>query len=67
VLAAAHAADPVGLKMMQEIMRLPIARQTCAFRDADVFRLMAQLNPSLLTALKRCRWSEIERNRMGDF
>jgi len=35
--------------------------------DADVFRIMAQLNPSLLTALKRCRWSEIKRNRMGDF
>lgn len=65
-LAAIEPADDLGLKMMQEITRLPAPRQTCAFRDADVFRLMAQLNPSLLTALKRCRWSAIERNEMGD-
>jgi hypothetical protein len=46
-----------------------VANRTADMRlsDADVFRIMAQLNPSLLTALKRCRWSEIERNRMGDF
>lgn len=65
-VAAIEPADPVGLKMMQEITRLPIERQVCAFRDANVFRLMAQLNPSLLVALKRCRWSVLDRNKMGD-
>ncbi|MCJ9701729.1 hypothetical protein [Bradyrhizobium sp. SHOUNA76] len=65
-VAAIEAADPVGLKMMHEIMRLPIERQIHAFRDADVFRLMAQLNPSLLAALKRCRWGAFDRSRMGD-
>lgn len=66
-VAAIEPADPVGLKMMQEITRLPVDRQVCAFKDGNVFRLMAQLNPSLLTALKRCRWGAIECNKMGDF
>ena len=48
--------DPVGLKMVSEITKLPIANQSTAFKNGDVFRLLAQLNPSLLRALELCRW-----------
>ena len=65
-VALIEPADPIGLKMMLEIMRLPIERQVCAFTDADVFRLMAQLNPSLLAALKRCRWNVHDLEKMGE-
>jgi hypothetical protein len=66
-VAAIEPADPVGLKMIREIMKLPIDRQTRAFSDGDVFRLLAQLNPSLLTALKRCHWCQGDRQAMGDY
>jgi hypothetical protein len=57
-VAAIEPIDPVGLKMVREITSLPIAKQTTAFKDSDVFRLLAQLNPSLLRALRLCRWYE---------
>jgi hypothetical protein len=53
-VTAIEPVDAVGSEMMREIMRLPVERQVLAFRDGDVFRLMARLNPSLLQALKLC-------------
>jgi hypothetical protein len=53
-VAAIEPADAVGVKMIREIMKLPVERQTRAFDDGDVFRLLAQLNPSLLRALRLC-------------
>jgi hypothetical protein len=40
--------------MFKELNSLSIGKQTQAFRDGDVFRLLAKLNPSLLTALRLC-------------
>jgi hypothetical protein len=51
------AIDPcceTGRKMFEELDSLPLEKRTTAFHDGDVFRLLAELNPSLLTALRIC-------------
>jgi hypothetical protein len=65
-VAAIEPADPVGVKMIREIMKLPVERQTRAFDDGGVFRLLGRLNPSLLTALKLCCWYGDDQERMAD-
>jgi hypothetical protein len=40
------------------VQSLPVEKQTQAFDNCDVFRLFAELNPSLLTALRLCRFHE---------
>ena len=44
-----------GNEILREIMSLSVGRQTLAFDEGDVFRLLAKLNPSLLAALRLCR------------
>jgi len=65
-IAAIEPADPVGLDMMQAVNEVAIPEQIQTFRKGDVFRLMAQLNPSLLKALKLCRWPDLQKQKMGD-
>src|SRR5260370_33659425 len=48
-----HCCD-TGAAMLHEINSLPVEKQTTAFSDADAFRLLAKLNPSLLRALELC-------------
>jgi hypothetical protein len=43
-------------QMFRELNSLPIERRCTVFADGDVFRLLAKLNPSLLTALRLCRF-----------
>jgi hypothetical protein len=50
--------DEVGQQMLSEICSLPIEKQTQAFSAGDVFRLLAKLNPSLLSALRLCKFNE---------
>lgn len=45
-----------GQKILRQITSLPVEKQIRAFSDGDVFRLLAKLNPSLLTALGLCAW-----------
>jgi hypothetical protein len=56
-VAAIEPCCETGRKMFQELHSLPIEKQTQAFHDGDVFRLLAKLNPSLLTALRLCTWN----------
>ncbi len=53
-IAAVEPCCDVGADILREINSLPIERQTTAFNDGDVFRLLAKLNPSLLRALELC-------------
>lgn len=53
-VAAIEPCCETGRKMFQELNSLPIEKQTRAFDTGDVFRLLARLNPSLLTALRLC-------------
>jgi hypothetical protein len=43
--------------MFQELNSLPVEKRSQAFRDGDVFRLLAKLNPSLLRALRLCQFN----------
>jgi hypothetical protein len=55
--AAVAAIEPIcdrGMQMLLEIFSLPGEKQTQAFARGDVFRILARLNPSLLTALRLC-------------
>ena len=55
---AVAAIDPMcdaGRKILREITSLEPSRQMQAFQAGNVFRLIAKLNPSLLTALRLCR------------
>jgi hypothetical protein len=45
----------IGAQMLKEIHSLDRSQQFRAFREGDVFRLMAKLNPSLLRALELCQ------------
>ena len=58
-VAAIEPCCEIGRKMLAEIHSLPIAKQTSAFCDGDVFQLLAKLNPSLLAALRLCRLGPI--------
>jgi hypothetical protein len=52
---AVQAIEPccdIGAQMLKEIHSLDRRQQFRAFREGDVFRLMAKLNPSLLRALE---------------
>jgi hypothetical protein len=53
-VAAIEPCCNTGAAMLHEIHSLDVAKQTSAFQDGDVFRLLAQLNPSLLVALRLC-------------
>lgn len=53
-VAAVQPCCKIAAKMIYEIMRAPIERQTMIFADADLFRKLAQINPSLITALELC-------------
>jgi hypothetical protein len=53
-VAAIEPACETGRKMLREIHSLPVEKQTSAFNEGDVFRLLAKLNSSLLAALKLC-------------
>jgi hypothetical protein len=53
-VAAIEPACETGRKMLAEIHSLPVEKQTQAFVQGDVFRLLARLNPSLLVALRLC-------------
>ena len=57
-VAAIEPADATGRKMIREITKLPMRQQMRAFQEGEVFRLLAQLNPSLLRALELCHWHE---------
>lgn len=60
--AAVMAIEPIddtGAEIISEICSLPVEKQTRAFGDGDVFRLLAKLNPSLLVALRLCDIGEI--------
>jgi hypothetical protein len=59
---AIAAVDPMcvkGVQIFSEILDLPVEKQTKAFSAGDVFRLLARLNPNLLTALRLCRLGSI--------
>jgi hypothetical protein len=43
-----------AVQMMNELHKVPRSEVTRTFRDADMFRLLAKLNPSLLRALELC-------------
>jgi hypothetical protein len=58
-VAAIEPCCETGRKMFQELNSLPIEKQTQAFQDGDVFRLLAKLNPSLLSGLRLCQFNEI--------
>jgi hypothetical protein len=47
-----------AVQMLHELHKVHITQQTRAFIDGDVFRLLTQLNPSLLRALELCRYNE---------
>src|ERR1700686_4225302 len=53
-VAAIEPCCETGEKILLEIFSLPFGEQTRAFSKGDVFRLLANLNPSLLTALRLC-------------
>lgn len=56
---AISAVQPIcsrGRAIMKQIHALPVEKQCRAFGDGDVFRILAKLNPSLLTALQVCTW-----------
>ena len=58
---AAAAIEPcceTGRKMFQELNSLPMEKRSRAFDTGDVFRLLANLNPSLLSALRLCQFNE---------
>jgi hypothetical protein len=60
--AAVAAIEPpceTGRKMLREIHSLPVGKQTSAFCEGDVFRLLAKLNPSLLAALRLCNCGKV--------
>lgn len=57
-IAAIDPIDATGREMLREIMKLPREKQTAAFHEGDVFRLLAELNPSLLRALELCQLHE---------
>lgn len=44
-----------GAAIIRELNGLRREKQTSAFQDGDVFRILAKLNPSLLSALELCR------------
>jgi hypothetical protein len=68
--AAIAAIEPIcdkGIQILSEIVNLPVEKQTQAFRKGDVFRILARLNPSLLTALRLCSLGPIpEQPRMRE-
>ena len=53
-IAAIEPACDIAVKMFAELNSLPKERVSQAFDDADMFRKLAKLNPSLVTALERC-------------
>jgi hypothetical protein len=58
---AAAAIEPcceTGRKMFEELNSIPMEKRTQAFQAGDVFRLLANLNPSLLSALRLCKFNE---------
>ena len=55
-IAAIEPLCDTGHAMLVEIHSLPIEKRSSAFQEGDVFRLLARLNPSLITALRLCRW-----------
>jgi hypothetical protein len=66
-VAAIEPCCEIGRKMFAEIHSLSVEKQTQAFDDGNVFRLLARLNPSLLTALRLCALGPIPeqpRNRV---
>jgi hypothetical protein len=66
-IAAIESIDNTGEQILSEINSLPVEKQTQAFSDGDVFRLLARLNPTLLTALRLCSLGKVPeqpRNRV---
>jgi hypothetical protein len=57
-VAAIEPADATGRKMIREITKLPMRQQMRAFQEGEVFRLLAQLNPSLVRGLVVFQWHE---------
>jgi hypothetical protein len=57
-VAAIEPCCETGRKMFQELNSLPMEKRTQAFHDGDVFRLLARLNPSLLAALRLCKFNQ---------
>jgi hypothetical protein len=55
-VAAIEPCCETGREMFNELNSLPIEKQTMAFDDGDVFRILARLNPSLLRALELCEF-----------
>ena len=53
-VAAIEPIENIGEQILSEICSLPVEKQTTAFGDGDVFRILARLNPSLLAALRLC-------------
>src|ERR1700730_457824 len=57
-VAAIEPCCDTGRKMFQELNSLPVEKRSQAFHDGDVFRLLARLNPSLLAALRLCKFNQ---------
>jgi hypothetical protein len=55
VEAIAPACD-TAVQMLHELHKVPRSEVTRTFSDADMFRLLAKLNPSLLRALELCTY-----------
>jgi hypothetical protein len=56
----------IAVQMMHELQKVDRRERTQAFSKGDMFRLLAQLNPSLLRALELCQLGpvpEVPRNR----
>ncbi len=53
-VAVIEPACDMAAKMLQEINSLPKEKVSHAFDQADLFRKLAKLNPSLITALELC-------------
>lgn len=56
-VAAIEPSCATGAEMMLELQKVPREKRIQAFQDGDVFRLLARLNPSLLAALRLCRYN----------
>jgi hypothetical protein len=58
-IAAIEPCCETGRQMFKELNSLPMENRSRAFGVGDVFRLLAKLNPSLLTALRLCNLGPI--------
>jgi hypothetical protein len=56
-VAAIEPSCDVGAEMLSELNKVPRSEVSRAFREGDVFRLLAKLNPSLLRALELCQFN----------